>query len=149
MIDFTQAEAAGISEDAITAAESWTALVAMIQGESQEEAEHKYEASEPEKPWEPEKGQVYRYTPIDPKTKRKGKRSIEVEVTSVNKQAGTVTLVNNVDRKTVPPPAQAPFMKLGEIAGTPARAEQAEQRHAHEQRQEDDNGDAHLWRPCW
>ena len=38
-------------------------------------------------------------------------------------------------------------MQLGQIAGAPARAEQAQQRHDDKQRQEDDaTGDAHLRR---
>ena len=43
-------------------------------------------------------------------------------------------------------PAQAPFMQLRQVAGAPARPEQAQQGHEHEQARENDDGDVHRRR---
>lgn len=53
--------------------------------------------------WSPEAGEVYKYKPVDPKTKKKVTKSVECEVVSVS--GDTVTLKNLVDGKTIINPA--------------------------------------------
>ena len=50
--------------------------------------------------WEAKKGEVCLYKPFDKKAKKKAKKAINCEITSVNKQKETVSLLSLVDRKT-------------------------------------------------
>lgn len=91
------AKEAGVDDDAVENAGSWQEvadLIAEAQGGGGEQEEE-------ETPWEPKKGEVYNYKPLDPKTKKPGKKSVEVEVTAVNKKAKTCDLKNNDNPKLV------------------------------------------------
>lgn len=87
-----QAMALGHSEEACDGAESWEALVEMIKNgaPSDESAE--------EEPWTPKKEEVYLYAPMDPKTKKPGKK-VECEVVAVDAANKTVDLKNTVNQK--------------------------------------------------
>lgn len=82
------AVANGVSEDQIAAAASWEEVVELIRAAS-EEAE---EANEEE--WKPAVEQVYRYRPLDAKTKKPVKNSVEAEVIKVDEAKRTVDLRN-------------------------------------------------------
>jgi len=98
----TRAEAAGFTTDDVTGADSWGAVAEMIEeaeanaGETQGE-----EGTSEEAEWEPSVGDVYKYRPIDPKTKRPTAKSIECEVLRVDKKARMCDLRNMDDRKTL------------------------------------------------
>lgn len=102
----TLALEAGWEQDQIdNGVESWTELANMLAAGSKP-AEPEAEAAE-EKEWEPTVGDVYRFQPIDPKTKKpamnpktKKPLKIECEVKAVDKKAKTVDLVNLDDNKT-------------------------------------------------
>lgn len=95
---------AGVSEDEIKAAESWVAIVELIEAKA---AEAEAAASTPEPEWEPSVKQVYKYQVLDakgkpvinPKTK-KSANPIEVRVEAVDKAKKTVKLKNLEDGKT-------------------------------------------------
>lgn len=108
------AEKAGIGDKAIIGARNWAELVSLIRAklvsliqqaeltteQAVEPEQPEEDEGEPEKPDEPEepeeeepqKGQVYTYRPIDPKTKKPAKKPVDVEVIAVNSKAGTVDL---------------------------------------------------------
>jgi hypothetical protein len=107
---------AGAEQDAVDAAESWNDVVDMIRAGQAGEPD---EGSEEETPSAtiPTKGDVYLYTPIDPKTKKpavnsktKKPATVEVEVLSVDKKTSTVTLKNLVTGKPVV--GRIPFDRL-------------------------------------
>lgn len=93
------AEKAGLSKEAANA-ESWAEVAALLSGESAgseavtEEAGEESESSEEteDAPWEPAKGDVYKYRPIDVKSKKPAKKAVEVEVVMVDKKTQTVTV---------------------------------------------------------
>lgn len=100
-----KATEAGVEEDAVTGAENWGAVVAMIE-KAVDQTSDEPEA-EPE-PAIPVKGEVYKYQPTDPKTKKpavnqKTKKPIkvQVEITVVDKKTSTVTCKNVDDGKTL------------------------------------------------
>ncbi len=91
-------------------AESWGAVVELINNPPASDVEETEEEPEPEEPAEyvPSKEEVVKFQPIDPKTKRpmtnpKTKRPVmkEGEVSAVDKKTRTVTLVDTTDKKTV------------------------------------------------
>lgn len=82
---------AGVDQDSIDNAADWQAVADLITAGAAPPAE--------ETPWEPVKGDIYRYSPIDPKTKKpftdpktKKAKFIDVEVTAVDKKTSTVSL---------------------------------------------------------
>ena len=88
----------GIKKKAAEDAESWEALVAMIK---EKDGGTTAETPADDVPPDPAKGDVYDYTPIDPKTKKpmtnpKTKKPllVECEVKAVDKKTKTATLVN-------------------------------------------------------
>lgn len=89
----------GIDEETVNASTSWEAVVEMIRAAQTDGQETD------DKPWVPEKSEVYGYRPSikDTKTKKfvRAKNPIDCEVTSVDAQAETVSLRNTVDKKTV------------------------------------------------
>lgn len=115
------AKQAGLDDDLVAKAESWADVVKMLQGEapaaaeadaeteaeseteddSSESNEGEEESGEEESEpagWDVKKGQIYKYRPLHPTTKKPGKQ-IDVEVLVVNKQARTVDLKNLDDPK--------------------------------------------------
>lgn len=96
-----RAKAAGMSQDDIDGKDNWTEVIEAIREASagteeeatEEEAEEVIEEEEEEKEFVPVKGSVYKYKPVDPKTKKAGK-AIEVDVTSVDKKAKKVDAKN-------------------------------------------------------
>lgn len=104
----TRAEAAGFTTDDVAGADSWGAVAEMIEGAEANAGETQGEESAAEEPaeeqeteWEPSVGDVYKYRPIDPKTKRPTAKSIECEVLRVDKKARMCDLRNMDDRKTL------------------------------------------------
>lgn len=82
------AKEAGVDEDAINGAESWSSVVELMQGGEGEEAEE-----EESDDWKPEKGEVYPY-------KAPGKKkAVDCEVTAVFLRNETVNLKNLTDEK--------------------------------------------------
>lgn len=86
---------AGLSADEITAAPSWSALAEMI---AQRNGEGPAEEAPP---LAVKKGNIYHYTPIDPKTKKPVKKAVEVEAVEVNTKAKTATLKNLLNEKVI------------------------------------------------
>lgn len=86
-----QAMALGHSEEACDGADSWEALVDLIKGGAPS-------ADDDSEPWAPKKEEVYLYAPVDPKTKKPGKK-IECEVVAVDSAKQTVDLKNTVNQK--------------------------------------------------
>jgi hypothetical protein len=91
-----QAAEAGLDPDDYT---TWADLAtALLEAGSEEEEE---EATEIEATGDPEAGEVWEYIPIDPKTKKKGKKKVSVEVMSVVKGKKLATVKNLDDGKTL------------------------------------------------
>jgi len=94
------AEEAGITEDQINGAKSWGEVADMIaaatlgDGPGSDDA-----ASGGEDDWAPQVGEIYQYKPIDPKTKKKVAKAIEVEVKAVDTDARTMRLQNMDNKK--------------------------------------------------
>lgn len=82
------------TEEQVENAPSWADVVSWINGESSPE-----EPAEEEPDWVPEKDGLYGFRPIDPKSKKPGKK-VEVMVTAIDEKKKTVTLKNMVDGKT-------------------------------------------------
>lgn len=78
---------AGISEDDVANAASWSAVADMIQGAGSDEGDNAAK--------EPEVGEVWDYKPP------KAKKAVSCEVVAVNAKASTVNLKNLDDNKTV------------------------------------------------
>ena len=102
------AEEVGIPTEAVEKAPSWEAVISLIRKARDKAAapatkgKAKAEpAPEPTAEWKPDKGDVYFYKPLDPKTKKPVKKAIEVEVKSVDLRFKTVTALNSDDRKTL------------------------------------------------
>lgn len=96
---------AGIDEDTVTSAKSWSSIVELIKGRGSEEDEEGDESAEDEEVEEeeeessgPEIGSVWMYRPIDKKTKKPGK-PVKVEVMEVSEDGDKVTIRS----KTKPP----------------------------------------------
>jgi hypothetical protein len=92
-----RAEAAGISKEVVNSAKSWADVVRLIlkheTGDTEEETTAEVE-------WSPSVEEVYRYRPIDPKTKKAGK-AVECQVTAVDIKNKTLTLKNLANAKLV------------------------------------------------
>lgn len=91
---------AGVSEEDVDVkAQSWAEVKEMIEQVGSAPAE-----PETEKPWEPEKDQVFFHTLVDAKgkpiIKNKKTQKVECEVTVVDRKNRTVTLLNLDDKKT-------------------------------------------------
>lgn len=117
----TQALKVGVEQDDIDNASSWADVVALMTAPSEEETEEEIgeeseeeggeesaEEEEAETEWEPKLGEVYFYTPVDPKTKKaavnpRTKKPLKVtcEIKAVNTQKKTVDLKNLDDGKTL------------------------------------------------
>lgn len=79
--------AGGATADQVAEAADWQAVADLIGSTPTEGGE-----SQEEKPWEPMKGDVYLYKPLDPKTKKPVKKGVEVEVMSVDLKGKTVSV---------------------------------------------------------
>lgn len=100
---------AGISEKDFEEAESYEEVAGMIRlgvednNEPDEEDKGQTEDSSSEEggeeEWEPAVGDIYKFAPVDPKTKKVGKAG-EFEVIAVQKKGETVHLKDNVTKKT-------------------------------------------------
>jgi hypothetical protein len=104
---------AGVSEEDFTNAENYASVVEMIRElqnptDSEEAAEEEADAEE-EVPADPEKGEVYSYVLIDPKTKKpvidpktkKAKKPAQVEAVAVYKKNKTADVKNLADDKVI------------------------------------------------
>lgn len=89
--------AAGYSEEDFDATSDWEGVVEGIRNPKTEEEAAEETAEETE--WEPKKDDVY-HCSVDLKTGKTSKKSIEVEVLSVDKKANTVKVRSLVDQKT-------------------------------------------------
>ncbi len=90
------AEAAGVDADDVKNAESWAAVVELIQAADGDEGEgEEGEGEEAAEEWEPADGEVYKYKPP------KSKKAVECEVTKVLAKNQLVNLKNLDDGKTV------------------------------------------------
>lgn len=100
--------AAGASEDEVTNSASWADVVEMIKNPRNAPVENTVTEAEPEEEeWNPSVGDVYKYQPMDPKTKKpavnpktKKPLKIEVEVTKVDPVKHLVDVKNLDDGKT-------------------------------------------------
>lgn len=96
--------AAGLTNEDVDNAKSWAALAAMIveAGEAGADDEISSQEGQEEAPaeWAPEKEEVYRYAPVNPKTRKAGK-PVECEVMSVDAASRTASLKNLDDGKTL------------------------------------------------
>ena len=96
---------AGADADTVEGASSWQEVADMIASVGQGAEDN----NEQETEWEPSKGDVIQYSPIDPKTKKpfvdpktkKARKPVECEIVTVNKAKKTVDLKNLADGKTV------------------------------------------------
>lgn len=97
---------AGVEEKAIEDADNWAAVVGMIQAVSSGgEPSTEEEPVAEEAPWQPDKGDLYLYGPVDKNGKpvldaKKKPKKVEVEVIAVSAKKQVVDLVNNADKKT-------------------------------------------------
>lgn len=98
--------AAGASEDEVTNSASWADVVEMIKNPRNAPVENTVTEAEPEEEeWNPSVGDVYKYQPMDPKTKKpavnpKTKKPLKIEV-EVTKVDPVKHLVDVKDRKSV------------------------------------------------
>ncbi len=91
----------GISEDDLSKAENWVAVVALIEfATAKAAAEAEQAAAEAAKPKDPDKGDIYQYQVIDAKTRKPG-AVIPVEVLVSDKKTKMVTIKNLSDKKTL------------------------------------------------
>jgi len=104
---------AGVDEAVIDKTDSWEEVKEMIlagttaetQANEEQGSGETGETGTVEPEWLPEKGQVYRYRPIDPKTKKPVRKAVDVEVLTVHKNLKEVDLMNSVagrDKKGKP-----------------------------------------------
>lgn len=101
----------GLTEEEISDATSWKACVKLIRDKQAESAEPEQEeepAAEEEEEWTgPKKGEIYKFKPIDPKTKKpfidpktkREKKPIECEVLSADTKLKTCKLKSLDDNK--------------------------------------------------
>jgi hypothetical protein len=85
--------AAGIDQDDVDSAENWAAVAEGIKSAGGGQAAEEEAPEEEEAPWEPAKGETYKYGILNPKTKRKVK--VDCEVVGVDKKSATVSLKRN------------------------------------------------------
>ncbi len=91
---------AGHDKDAAEGAESWDAVIELINNPpAAEEAEAAEEAAAEEVEWVPAKEDIYLYKPVDPKTKKPAAKGVEVEVSAVDEKAQRVDLIKLDNRK--------------------------------------------------
>lgn len=107
------AEGLGI-RDAVDVSDTWADGLALIQ-EAQAAAEGG--DTTPDEPRVPEKGEVWRYAPPDPKNPKKRGKKVEVIIAFVNAAKGTATLTDNTTKKPVvggkdKKPIAVPFAEL-------------------------------------
>lgn len=94
--------AAGVTEDEWGATGTYAEAAGLVEAkraEAEAEGGGSSDSGE-EAPFEPAKGEVYEYRPVDPKTKKPMKNAVEVEVTAVDKKTSTVTIKRS-DTKAV------------------------------------------------
>jgi hypothetical protein len=82
---------AGVDEAAAKQTKTWAEVVDMI---NKARDVPQQPAAEPAADWEPKVKQVYKYKPLDPKTKKAVKKAVEVEVVAAYKKNRTVDLKN-------------------------------------------------------
>jgi hypothetical protein len=90
------AKARGVSEAQIETATSWAEVVKMIRGGGGSSSAPSVTVDDAgaAADWKPEKGDVYKFSPVDPKTKKPVKKAVEVVVESVDVTTKKVTLKN-------------------------------------------------------
>lgn len=93
--------AKGMDQDAAESEPSWDVLSAYLKGEG--EAPEAAEETGEDGGWLPNVGDVFDYTPTDPKTKRPGKK-VEVEIVEVDPKARTAKVKNLTTQKVYPAP---------------------------------------------
>lgn len=84
--------ATGVSMEDIEAAESWQQVADLAQGDGDNVPEDEDDGT-------PKVGNLYRFKPFDPKTKKKSAKAVDVEVTAVDAATKTVTLRNQTNPK--------------------------------------------------
>lgn len=95
-----QCDLFNIDEEAVEQASNWTEVADLLKAAATEQ-----EGGEPAEPeeaaaeWEPSVGDVVKFNPIDPKTKKPGKKAVECEVKTVDKNKKIVNLQNLDDKK--------------------------------------------------
>jgi len=92
--------AAGVTEDEWGATGTYAEAAGLVEAKRAEAEGGGSSDSGEEAPFEPAKGEVYEYRPVDPKTKKPMKNAVEVEVTAVDKKTSTVTIKRS-DTKAV------------------------------------------------
>jgi hypothetical protein len=90
------AMAAGKTEEEVDDATSWQQVAAMIS-----EGGEGGDAAAGESAQNPSKGDLYGYKPIDPKTKKPGKKKVQIELLSSDEKAETCTAKFSSDDKTI------------------------------------------------
>lgn len=88
----------GYTEEECDATQTWDELADLVRNPKTEEGAG--DGGEENAEWKPAKEEVYEFFPVDPKTKKKVKKAIEVEVMSVDKKAQTVKIKSLTDGKT-------------------------------------------------
>jgi hypothetical protein len=106
------AEAQGYTEEQISGAPNWTLLgekmadgadpttVAWEEGEAPIQEDEEPEDEEPEDDGGPKVGSVWLYKPMDPATKKRAAKAVEVEVMEVNAEKGTCVVKDTARPKT-------------------------------------------------
>lgn len=100
---------AGVDPAAVAAAQNWASVVGMIE-EAQGGNEAAAAAGADEPQWVPQAGEVYKYTPSDPKNPKKAMKPVDVEVMEVDEAGQTVKLKNIATPKVTYP--KVPWDKL-------------------------------------
>lgn len=105
--------AVGVEKDAAEQAQTWEALVDLINevapsGDEpgsdpapDEPSEETPAGESGEEQWVPKVTEIYGYHPIDPKTKKPATKKVEVVITQVDEAKRTAHLKNNENKKTV------------------------------------------------
>lgn len=87
----------GHTEEECDETQTWDELADLVRNPKTEGGE---ENAGEQGEWKPAKEEVYEFFPVDPKTKKKVKKAIEVEVMSVDEKAQTVKIKSLTDGKT-------------------------------------------------
>lgn len=93
---------AGVTQEQIDEADNWSSVVELIGGAGEESEAPEETATEEvteEEDGTPKVEQVFSYRPVDPTTKKKAAKAIQVEVTAVNTEKKTCDVKSLSDRK--------------------------------------------------
>lgn len=99
----------GLEDKEIEDAPNWSVLADLIREKRDADTAQEDEPAEEGEAFLPEKGQIFSYKPLDPKTKKpfvdpktkKARKSVECEVMAVDKKSETITLKNLDDGKSL------------------------------------------------